>query len=91
MVAQSVESLALDQRARVRGSPGKKPSCILMAPGAWKIRRGCNVLQVPIQNYTSGHTKAGEPSPPGLIKIAMACIRIILRDEGQTVGNSSLA
>ena len=88
MVAQSVESLALDQRARVRGSPGKKPSCILMAPGAWKIRRGCNVLQVPIQNYTSRGTKVKEPSSPWWIKIEMAYLQIILRDESQTVGNA---
>ena len=38
---------------------------MLMAPGVCKIRRRCNVLQVPIQNYTSGGTKAGEPSPSG--------------------------
>ena len=42
-------------------------------------------------NYTSGGTKAGVQSPPGRIKIAMACFRIILRDVSQTVGNSSLA
>ena len=35
--------------------------------------------------------KRGEPCPPWRMKIAMACLRIILRDEFQTVGNSSLA
>ena len=32
-------------------------------------------------------TNVGELSPPGQIKIAMACLRIILRNEYQTVGN----
>ena len=32
---------------------------MLMAPSESKIRRECNVLQVPIQNYTSGDVKAG--------------------------------
>ena len=31
-----------------RSSPGEKPSCTLIATGGYKIRRGCNVLQVPI-------------------------------------------
>ena len=48
-VAQSVEYSAPDRRARVRGSPGEKPPCTLMAPGVCKIRRECNVLEVPIQ------------------------------------------
>ena len=39
-------------RARVRGLPGDTPTCTLMGPGACKIRRGCNVLHVPSQNYT---------------------------------------
>ena len=34
---------------RIRGSPGETSPCTLMTPGACKIRRGCNVLQVPIQ------------------------------------------
>ena len=42
-------------------------------------------------NYTSGGTKAGEPSLPGRIKIVMAYLRIILRDEFQTIDNSPLA
>ena len=50
--------------ARVRGLPEKTLPCTLMAPGACKIRRGRNVLQVPIQNYTSGGTKEGVQSPP---------------------------
>ena len=48
-VAQWVESSALDRGTLVRDSPSEKPSCRLMAPGACKIRRGCNALQVPIQ------------------------------------------
>ena len=42
-------------------------------------------------NYTSGGINAGEPSFPERIKIAMLCLRIILRDESQAVGNSPLA
>ena len=45
-IAQSVDSLSPDRRAGVRGSPGEKPTCMLMVPGACKIRRGCNVLLV---------------------------------------------
>ena len=37
---------------------------------------------------TSGGTNAGEPSLPWQIKIMMTCVRIILKDESQTVGNS---
>ena len=48
-VAQLVESSAPDQRAQVRDSPGEKPPYMLMALGAYKIRRGCNVLQVTAQ------------------------------------------
>ena len=44
-----------------------------------------------VPNYASGGTKAGEPSPLGRIKVAMACLRIILRTESQTVGNSQFA
>ena len=68
-VAQSVESSTADRRTQVQGSPGEKPSCMLMAPGACKISGGCNVLHVPIQNYTSWGTKAGEPSLPWRIKL----------------------
>ena len=46
-IAQSVESSTPNRRARIRGSP-KLPRT-LMAPGVCKIRRGCNVLQVPTQ------------------------------------------
>ena len=52
-----------------------------MAFGVCKIRRVCNILHVPIQNYTSGGTKAGEPTPPWQIKIMMACHRAIHWDE----------
>ena len=67
--------------------------CILftpVAPGAYKNRCGCNVLQVPIQKYTSGGTKAGEPSAPWWIKIVTVCLGIILRDVSQTVDNRPL-
>ena len=40
-----------------------------VTPSACKILRGCNVLQVPIQNYTSEGMKAGEPSPRGGSKL----------------------
>ena len=83
-VVLSVDHSAPDRRARVRDSPDETPPWTLMTPGA-KICCGCNVLQVPIQNYTSGGTKMGE------IEIVMACPWIILRDESQTVGNSPLA
>ena len=69
------------------GGPGFK-ACMAKialppaAPGACKIRRGYNILHVPFQILP-----LGEPSPPWRIKIAMACVRIILR---QTVGNSAL-
>ena len=52
-MALSAEHSAPDQRARVRGFPGflarETPPCTRMAPGACKIRRGCNVLQHTIQ------------------------------------------
>ena len=51
---------------------------------------GCNVLQVPIQNYSFGDTKAGKPSPPWRIKIVMACLQIIFWDEFKSVCNSPL-
>ena len=43
-----------------------------------------------LENYTSGGTEGGEPSPPWRIKIVMAYLRIILKDESHTVGNSPL-
>ena len=84
---QWVESLAPDRRARVRGSPGEKLPCTLMAHGACKIRRGCNVLQVPIQIIPLEVPQVGESSSPQKIKIVMACLRTILRDESLTVGS----
>ena len=42
-----------DRQVRVRVLPGKTQSCMLMALDACKIRRRCNVLQVPIRP-TSG-------------------------------------
>ena len=90
-VAQSEEFSAPDRRPRVRGSPGEKPPCMLMTSDAYKICGEGNVLLVPFQITPLGGTKAGEPSHPWRIKIVMACLRIILRDESQTVGNNPLA
>ena len=42
-VVKSDEHSAPDRWARVRGSPNKTPPCTLMARGACKIFRGCNV------------------------------------------------
>ena len=53
VVILSVELSAPDRRDRVRGSPDETLPCTLMTPDACKIHRGCNVLKVPIQNYTS--------------------------------------
>ena len=41
-------------------------------------------------NYASRGIKAGDPSPPWLIKIVMAYLCIILWDEFQTAGKSQL-
>ena len=68
-----------------------KLSCILMVPGACKFRRGCNVLQVSIQIILLKVSKRESHIPPRRIKIAMAWLRIIFRDESQTVGNRPLA
>ena len=82
---------ASDQRTKVWRLPGKTLPLKLMTLSACEIFCGCNVLQVLIHpNYSSRGTKAGELSPPWWMKIAMACVRIILRDESQTVGNSLL-
>ena len=56
-MAESDERSALDLRARVRDSPGERLPCTLVAPGACKIRRGCNVLQVPMQVIPLGVPK----------------------------------
>ena len=88
-VALWVESSAYDGRLRVWGSPSQIPPCTLMAPGACKIRRGCVVFQVPIQNYSSGASKAEESSFQWRIKIVMSRLRTILGDESQTMNNSS--
>ena len=53
-VAESVEPSATDRRARVLNPPAETPSCTLMAPGACKIRRGFNVLEVLIQIISPG-------------------------------------
>ena len=57
----------------------RKLPCTLMAPGACKISRGCNVFKFPSKLYLWGYQSRGR------IKFAMACLRIILRDESQTV------
>ena len=41
-------------------------------------------------DYTSEGTRVGKPSFPWRIKIVTACLRIILRDEFETIGNSLL-
>ena len=56
---------AADRRSRALDSPGETLPCTLMAPGARKIRRGCNVLQVPVQIIPLWVPK---PSPPWRIK-----------------------
>ena len=87
-VGKSDEHSAPEQRAWVRGSPGKTPPYSLMAPGACTIWVQCPPTSHP--NYTSEGTNAGEPSPPWKIKIVMACLRTILRDESQAIGNSPI-
>ena len=57
--ALSAEHSAPNQRIWVRGSPVEIPPCTLMAPGSYKIRRGCNVLQVLIQIIPLGVPKRG--------------------------------
>ena len=89
-MALSVEHSTPDRRSRIRGSPGEIPPCTLTAPGVCKICRGCNVLQVTIQNYISGGTDEGEPSRSWRIKIVMAYLRTILRNESQTIDNRPL-
>ena len=55
----SASHWALDQRARVRGSPGETVPCTLMAPSACKISCGCNALLVLIQTISLGVPKLG--------------------------------
>ena len=71
-MVQSAEHLAPDRRVFFRGWPNKTPSCILMALGAFKICRRCNVLQVPIQIIHLG-TPADQNSD--------CILRILLRDD----------
>ena len=47
----------LYRKDRVPGSPGETLPCALMAPGACKIRHGCNVPQVPVQIIPLGVSK----------------------------------
>ena len=57
---------ALDLRPEGPGSrlvTDQRPPCTLMAPGACKIRRGCNVLQVPCQKYLWGYLGKVMASP----------------------------
>ena len=48
-IAKTIETSASHRNPRVQGSSGEKPRYTLKVPGSCKIRRGCNVLQVPIQ------------------------------------------
>ena len=57
-VGKSDEHLAPDRRVRVQGLPGETPPCTLMAPGACKIHRGSNALQVPIQIISLGQWRS---------------------------------
>ena len=56
-VGKSDEFSAPDRRARVRGSPGLTLTGMLIAPVAYKVRRGCNVLYVPVQIIPLGVPK----------------------------------
>ena len=58
-----------DRRARVRGWPGDTPPCTLMASGACKIRRGPNVLQIPIQIISLGVPERGSHPLRGRSKL----------------------
>ena len=58
-MAELDEHTAPGQIDRVRDSPGETLLCMLMAPGACKICRRCNVLQVPIQIIPLGIPKWG--------------------------------
>ena len=83
----SAEHSAPDRRARVRRWNGKRT---LMAPGAC-VKSVMVAMSFKFHsNYTFGGTEASEPSPPWRIKIVMACLRTILKDESKTVGNSPL-
>ena len=70
--------------------PGSRPTwrklpCMLMAPGACEIRR-LFPSKLCLWWYVSGGA-----IPPWRIKIAIARLRNILRDEYQTVSNNPLA
>ena len=56
-VGKSDEHSDPDRRARIRVSPGVSPPCTLMTPGACKIRRGYNLLQVYIKIKSLGVPK----------------------------------
>ena len=58
-VGKSDKHLVLDWRARARLLPGEIPPCTLMEPGACKIRRVCNFLQVSNQIIPLGILKLG--------------------------------
>ena len=57
VAGKSHEYSTPDRKAQVRGSPGETPSCTLMSPGACKIPRERNVLQIPIQIIPLGVPK----------------------------------
>ena len=69
VVAKPAEYSALDRRTFTRNSLGDTPPCMLMAPVACKILRGCNVLQVPIQIIPLGAPKPERHSHRGGSKL----------------------
>ena len=89
-VALSKEYSAPDRRTRLRGLLGEAPPYTLIAPSSCKIRLGCNVLQAPIQIMHLGLTNWVSIRSPWQMKLVIACVRTILKDKSQNVGNSSL-
>ena len=83
-ITQSAESSTPERRTRVQGSFGEITPFTLMSSGASKILRGCNVLQVPNQIMPLW-VPIRESRCDG--SKLMAYLRIILRDESQTISN----
>ena len=81
MLQQSAEYPDPGRKVQVLGSSGEITLSMIKAHGASKIRNGYNDNQVPIQIILLGGTIAGKPSPPWPIKIVIAWLRTILRDE----------
>ena len=74
-------SSALDRRARGRSFLAEIPPCALMALSACKIRRGCNVLQVPILIIPLGVLPLGGAIPSVADQNCDGSLRNILRNE----------